>query len=262
MVTKKIDFIGPPGAGKTSLINALEKLQNGWKTRPNFIPEILSTYYQNENVSISERLKSLYHLLQGNRIVTGIDKVKLKSFYSDHFDTHRHVLRTAYQTLSNEEQEREFVKSVRIQLLDGVLKDQLLFEHHKHSASVGLFDDSFCNMLLLSVLPDDTDVEKFIKWADPIRNSHFPDGVIYLYMDIDTLFKRLKTRNRKNTSQLHLTDEELIESLQKQIKLYNKTEEHLQSIDIPVLKVSTSNGQNTYIEHCKDFITSLYNDHA
>ena len=257
MLLKRIDFIGPPGSGKTSLIDDLEKQQNGWKTRSNFIPEILSTHYQKDSVSMSERLKFLYHLLQGNRNVTSIDKIKLKSFYSDHFDTHRHVLRTAYQTSSNDEQEREFVKSVRIQLLDGVLKDQLLFEHHKHSASVGLFDDSFCNMLLLSILPRDINVEKFKQWAEPIRTSHFPNGVIYLYADCDTLLQRLMNRNQKNTSHLHLNDHEMRSSLQSQIDLYEKTEKLLNSIGVPVLKISTTEYKNRYIGQSEKFISSL-----
>jgi len=74
----RIDFIGPPGAGKTSLINATESVKSSWKSRSNFIPEILSTCYQKESVSISERLKSIYHLLQGKKEVKAIDKLKLK----------------------------------------------------------------------------------------------------------------------------------------------------------------------------------------
>ena len=257
MPRKRIDFIGPPGAGKTSLINAIESEHNGWKARSNFIPEILSTFYKKDDVSILVRLKSIYHLLQGNREVIGIDKLKLKRFYSDHFDTHRHVLSTAYRTLSDDEQEREFVKSVRIQLLNEVLKDQLLFEHHKHSASVGLFDDSFCNMLLLSILPQDIDVEKFKERIEPIRTSHFPNGVIYLFADCDTLFKRLIYRKQKNTSHLHLNEDELRFSLQRQIDLYEKTEDLLRSINVPILKVKMSENHDTYIEQSKKFISSL-----
>jgi len=253
----RIDFIGCPGTGKTTLINAIEDIQKNWFSSSSFISEILLTYYQKDNPSVSVRLKSLYNLLQGKKGVTGIDKVRLKHFYSDHFDSHRHVLRTAYRTIFDDEQEREFVKFTRLQLLYDALKAQLFFEHHKHSASVVLFDDSFCNMLLLSILPQNIDVKKFKKWAEPIRTSHFPNGVIYLYADCDTLFKRLRKRKQKNTSHLHLNDDELRSTLRSQIDLYEKTEKLLNSIGVPVLKISTTEDKNRYIELSKKFISSL-----
>lgn len=257
MLTNRIDFIGPPGAGKTSLIYAIENLQNGWKSRSNFIPEVLTTCYRKDRLTYMEHLKFFYYILKGKKRSTGIDKEKLKFFYSEHYDIHRHVLSTAYQTLSEDNQEKEFVKSVRLQLLDDVLKDQLLFKHHKHSASVGLFDDSFCNMLLLSILPRDINVDRFIKWVKPIRTSHLPNGVIYLYADCDTLLKRLMSRKQKNTSHLHMNDHELRSSLQSQIDLYNKTEKLLNSIGVPVLKISTTEDKNKYIDQSKKFISTL-----
>ncbi len=257
MPHKRIDFIGPPGSGKSTVISLIEDIQNNWLARSTLIPQIMSTYYRKHPVSFSDRLKSLYYILKRENKITGIDKVKLKLFYSDNFHIHRHVLLSAYQTLSNDEDEREFVKTVRIELLNEVLKDQLLFQHHSHSATFGLFDDSFCNMLLLSILPRNIKVDMFKAWAEPIRTTHFPDGVIILESNSETLFQRLKTRKRKNSSHLHLDDKKLRVSLERQIDLYEKTEMLLCSIGIPVLKISTVGNQNSYIEKSKEFISSL-----
>lgn len=257
MVANRIDFIGPPGAGKTSLINAIHNLENDCKARSNLIPQILSNCYRKERLSFLDLLQSLYHQVRGEKRVSGIDTEKLRFFYSDHFDVHRHVLHSAYQRFSEDEEELEFVKLVRMQLLYNVLKDQLLLQHHQHSTSVGLFDDSFSNMLLLSILSPNIGVEEFKKWAEPIRSTHFPDGVIYLKTNCEMLFRRLKSRKRKNSSHLHLDDDELRTSLQRQIDLYEKTEVLLHSIGVPVLKISTSRDQSTYVKESIEFISSL-----
>jgi len=252
-----IDFIGPPGVGKSTLIQALEFGSNKYLSRSAIINNILRENFKKQKFSVDDLLKQLYFFISNRKYFAGVDESKLKRFYSDYFNTHRKILLSAYKKFSDQEDEDEIVKAKRIQLLLDVLKDLTLYQHFSDNDFIGLFDDSLSNMLLLSILPENISNKDFVKWSQNICLSRYTDGVVSLFADRKTIMNRLNSRKRVNTAHIGLSEKELREEIERQIRLYKQTINLFSLIDVPILELNSTQSMDILQEKTEQFIESI-----
>jgi len=252
-----IDFIGPPGVGKSTLINALGLKSDRFLSRSSIVNHILRIHFKKQKLSVNDTFKQVYFYFNNQIKIAGVDQSKLKGFYFDHFNQHRGILMSAYEKLSKQSDQDEIVKEKRIQLLFDVLKHITLFQYFSDKSYTGLFDDSLSNMLLLTVLPENISDNDFIKWSQDKKFPQYTDGVVSLVSDRDTLMARLKSRKRVNTAHTGLSEEELKIEVDRQIFLYKRTTELLKLIDIPLLELNSFQSLDLLLKDSKQFIDTL-----
>lgn len=242
---KRIDFLGSPGVGKSTIYSELIKCRNkssNWVT-PEEAALVLAEEYLAQSTGTTMKYFAIatfripflfqFNKLFANQIINkyGAEILKEKgSNYSDFLDA-------ALSGILSKEKE-PMRRLIGINWFYGVYKRTILFENSKSKRTV-LFDESLSQKVYGIILSKKSFLKKTI--PDYFKFMPSPAGLVYCKTDIEELFERITKRHKVIAGHSALSKEELLEYIEVQAEISAIGKNIIKSRDIPVIEIDTSN---------------------
>ncbi len=255
---KKICFIGAPGAGKSTLYNALINGvgQREWLTSIEAKLAVGKLNPGSMDSDIKQRLLRLI-FLRGvffREKYSVISDYILKKIIYESFDSMRLVYEPlfdmAYKGLDSEVKDpvsRMLVSAFFIKLA----KDEMLLNYYNPDKTV-VFDDSMWQSI--------RGVKKYfnsITDKEFISRMPHPDAVVHFFTSAERIFAQIKKRRsdgKLNTSHYSLSDDELYESIKNDLENSRFKTELFERAGIRILKINTASEIHENLILVNDFI--------
>jgi len=253
----RIDFIGAPGCGKTTLVNKfinaslIDEAYKLSKARKLVLGKHFASKHESSKISRFSRWKKI--LLE--KVNPSFDKPKVNAFLAGRMGQFDSLLTSILLNLSeNSASKNTYLRLKRLEWFTRILEDVLIVSEFAEE-SVILCDESLSSKFYQN---DFGMVGKEL--SDSLRNTLLPKGVIYVYCDRETILDRLISR--KKTTVAHSTqqasslskvvDDELIQAK----KVVNELVQH----NVFMLKIDSTKNINCNLEKIKQFILQMRRD--
>ena len=253
----RIDFIGVPGCGKTTLVNQTIKLSKSGRViklshaRKIVLSQGFSSYHSkayNKMVSSSfiTRLRYRFFFRQ--------DRVKLKSFLLEKVSKFEPLLHTILMNVSESHyKSSSYLKIKRLGWFIGLLEDSILVSEYKLDRVV-LCDESLTSKLFQMdfLLNIDEDLKER-------SDELFPDAIVCVLCDEQDLIERLYSRSKitlAHSKGLSDIEKDEITAMQRQVL---RVAEKMREKGVPTLMVNSSNSIQTCLEAISGFIRDFKN---
>lgn len=249
----RIDIIGLPGAGKTTLARKLIKKSND----KIFCDDVYSYIHFALKKTKNERLnyiKIKYISKIINRRVTKsiLNKylyAEVLNMLKENFEIYEHTLKMWDEIFTSESD--TFKKTVSLEELLSVIKDLVLSDNVK-SNKLFLSDESLSQKLHKIRRCDNEELKYAKKFIDVYPR---PRAVIYLKVHVDIVFRQIMNRNEKlATSHIGLTKEQIYKQLQIDDAYFNKCSKILNNKGIKVF-IYDENGDP--MEDLLNYVTTV-----
>ncbi len=260
---KRIDFLGAPGVGKTTLYKELTKQ----RTKPyKFLTseeakiEVAKEYLQ-ENKNINNRfLKSLalnskvfkkQQCFLANNILKNCNKIfPWKEEYSDGLNSVIHGI-----SQSNFPPE---IKLLRYSFLLRKTNEVALIERFTRNDVFVVFEESITHKMIPAGPWDSSeekkDLEKICKLIENV------DYIVLLFADIKTIMERLKNRRkvRPNSAHVKMSKEELEEETMMRLRAADQMTNELEKQGKRIIRINTKKSTNDQMNILKKEIPFLF----
>ena len=229
----RIDIFGAPGSGKTTLLNALvekKKKKRVWLTSIEAKHKILHDNFSKKEKNILDYIKDIIYRYKNGKFTPSYDNKKLKNFFSNKISKYNEFIDLAIKIIGNDKNSPTFVKAKRINWLYSTLQDIILLENY-HNDQIILFDESLLNRSLYLISNYHTKDQNLLK------KLSIPYAFIYMKLDFNNIYKRLKSRKKITLDHSRMSDEELIKKIEKDIHYSEFTYLKLQNYGVEGLVV-------------------------
>ena len=248
----RIDFIGAPGSGKTTLINemlARNTIKNASKLSE-ARRDVLYNFFSPEIESTSQYLKSfiIRKLLRKN--YSTYSKRKLNAFFSKVTEEYDYILHLILNNLVKAENGSGYLKYKRIGWFIQILEDTLLVS--KHSVDKIVFcDESLSSKLLQSDFGlSHQDIN------NKLKDSLMPSAFVHIRCKEELLNKRLLGR-KKLTLQHSGKDYNYREVIKESIRNTDIVAGKLLKLEIPCLQINSEDDIDVNLVKIVKFINEL-----
>lgn len=248
----RIDFIGAPGSGKTTLINemlARNTIKNASKLSE-ARRDVLESFFSPKIESTSQYLKSfvIRKLLRKN--YSTYSKRKLNEFFSKITEEYDFLLGLILNNLVKSEKDSGYLKYKRIGWFIQILEDTLLVS--KYSVYKIVFCDESLSSKILQ--PDFGLSHKDI--TNKLKDSLMPSAFVHVRCKEELLNKRLLGR-KKLTLQHSGMGCDYKEAINESIKTSNIVAGELLKLEIPCLEINSEDDIDVNLVKIMKFINQL-----
>jgi gluconate kinase len=248
----RIDFIGAPGSGKTTLIN--EMLARNTIKKASKLSEarrdVLDNFFSPKIESTSHRIKSfvIRKLLRKN--YSTHSKRKLNEFFSKVTEEYDSLLGLILNNLVKAENGSGYLKYKRIGWFIQILEDTLLVS--KHSVAKIVFCDESLSSKLLQ--PDFGLSYKDIN--KKLKDSLMPSAFVHVLCKEDVLNKRLLVRKKLTLNHSGM-DSDFKEAIKESIIASDVVADKLLKLEIPCLQINSEDHIDDNLVNIVKFINQL-----
>lgn len=248
----RIDFIGVPGCGKTTLVNQTIKLSKSDRViklshaRKIVLREGFSSPYRKEH---SKFISSSFITRFRHKYLFREDRVKLKIFLLENVSKFESLLRLILTNISLSHHEGSaYLKIKRLGWFIGLLEDSILVSEYKRDCVV-LCDESLTSKLF------QPDFRMNIDEVSKERSKElFPDAIVCVLCDENDLLERLNSRSKitfAHSKRLSgITRDEIVATQHQVLRVAEKMKEN----GVPTLMINSSDSIQTCLEAINGFI--------
>ena len=248
----RIDFIGAPGSGKTTLINemlARNTIKNASKLSV-ARQDVLDNFFSPEVETTSQYLKTfiIRKLLRKN--YSTYSKIKLNEFFSREMQEYDSILELILKNAVKTNNGSGYLKYKRIGWFIQILEDTLLVSKHTDDKIV------FCDEPLSSKIlqPDFGLSHKDININ--MKASIMPSAFVHVCCNEELLNERLISR-KKLTLQHSAMDCDYREAIKASIKASEIVAGKLLKLEIPCLQINSEDAIDVNLVKIEKFINHL-----
>ena len=248
----RIDFVGPPGSGKTSVLRhfiANAKMKSTLSLSDAKF-EVLDKNFNEENKEITKQIKS-FIIKKIFKNISSHDKFKLRSFYVKTMFDHKIILELILKNIATRNSNIEYLHFKRINWLVEILESTLLVSEFINDKIV------LCDESLSSKLFQNDFGLSYKDIPNNLKDSLLPNAFIYFYCSEDTLYKRLKSR-KKVTLQHTINNLNFDLQIKNSINEAENILENLLNLDVPYLRLDANNNLDDNISRIKKFIENKF----
>lgn len=236
---KRIDLIGVPGVGKSTILRELKtrRNDNSWCTTNEVVKEILNQHFKKKRYSVQDLILRFSSFFHPSKTYVPVNQDELNVFYSKQLSKDYLIIEKCLQSLLEDQETDSYLKAKRLSFLIDTLEDLKLINHFSSSNTI-LCDESLSAKLFSFVF----DVEQFEdqKSTKTLVSNYLPNGFILMESDENDILKRLKSRNRRTTALAGLDDEKILEKLHIKKVKFKKAAELLMNLNVKGLIIDTS----------------------
>ena len=248
----RIDFIGAPGSGKTTLINemlARNIIKNASKLSE-ARRDVLYDFFAPDTVSTSKYLKSfiIRKLLRKN--YTTYCRRKLNEFFSQVIEEYDSILNLILNNLVKNKSDSDYLKYKRMGWFIQILEDTLLVS--KHSVAKIVFCDESLSSKLLQ--PDFGLSYKDIN--KKLKVSLMPSAFVHVLCKEDVLNKRLLVRKKLTLNHSGM-DSDFKEAIKESIIASDVVADKLLKLEIPCLQINSEDHIDDNLVKIVKFINQM-----
>lgn len=248
----RIDFIGVPGSGKTTLINDLlarNTIKNASKLS-DARREVLNTFFSQEIESISQYLKAfvIRKLLRKNYSIN--NKRKLNEFFSKAMEEYDFLLQKILNNLAKTENSSGYLKIRRIGWFIQILEDTLLVSKYLDDKIV------FCDESLSSKILQSDFGLSHLDIGSKFKESIMPSAFVHVRCNTELLNKRLHLR-KKLTLQHSRMNGDYKKVIEESSKALDIVADKMRKLEIPCLEINSEDKIEVNLGKIVNFVNQL-----
>lgn len=212
---KRIDIIGAPGAGKSTLVKnvLMENTQREWLTSSEAINEVVAKHFSKPKRTISDFVTDFAFRLLKSVPKLPLDDKKYSHFLSVNTQKYNLIIDSAFHFFYENENSPSHIKAKRMGWLVQTLEQITLLEHYCDKCV--LFDESLSSKLFSFVLNRDKLEREGINY---LSSFNLPDGFIFIHLEYDEIISRLDRRPRITFDHARMSKEERIHKCKESIE--------------------------------------------
>lgn len=202
---KRIDIIGAPGAGKSTILNnAIKKRKKeSWLQSTEAFNKVIAEHFSRPPQNLTGHLNNFgYKLLKG-RPKLPLNEKKYSEFLSVNTQKYNFILESAFKFFSKDAVTPPHIKAKRMGWLVQTLERITLLEHYYKGTVV--FDESLSSKLF-SFVVDRAESEN--KDSEYLSLFNLPEGFIYIRLEYEEVLSRLENRPRITFDHARMTEQE------------------------------------------------------
>lgn len=202
---KRIDIIGAPGAGKSTILNCLVKKRKkgSWLQSSEAFNKVIAEHFSLTPQNLMDYINNYgYKLLKG-RPKLPLNEKKYSEFLSVNTQKYNFVIESAFEFFYKDDVTPPHIKAKRMGWLVQTLERITLLEHYCKGTVV--FDESLSSKLFSFVIDHAKSEDKGSEYL-----SHFnlPEGFIYIRLEYEEVLSRLENRPRITFDHARMNEQE------------------------------------------------------
>lgn len=202
---KRIDIIGAPGAGKSTILNnAVKKRKKGtWLQSTEAFNKVIAEYFSLSPQNLADYINNYGHKLLKGRPKLPLNEKKYSEFLSVNTQKYNLIIESAFNFFYKDDVTPPHIKAKRMGWLVQTLEQITLLEEYCNETV--LFDESLSSKLFSFVIDD----EKLkVEGRDYMAPFNLPDGFIYIRLEYEEVLSRLENRPRITFDHARMTEQE------------------------------------------------------
>ena len=254
---KRIDFFGPPGCGKTTILEAVMKSAvrpRNWYTGKEFyLMANYSLFHKKNGHSLNLIKRTGFRLFKKKRLLP-INQKERDRFFSQELLPYQNLLRRVNDNFGKDALAGPDIKSYRMVRFKEELENVLLLEHMKEDGWV-FFEESLTYRYFEALGEAFTDEEHL----SMLKDNPFPpaDGYICIQASFDTLMKRLSSRRKVTRAHRQMNKSDIGHHVQTSIRNTTTALQVLEAMNKPVLKIGEEDSVNQAAGKIHPFVMQL-----
>lgn len=234
---KRVDLFGPPGSGKTTILQAVIKSPDrpdNWYTNKEFYLMACYKLFENKNSHPLDLIKRTgFRLLKKKRLLP-ISREDRDRFLSSQLQPYKQLLRRVNDSFGKDTLAIPEINSYRMVRFREELENVLLLEH-VHEDGLVLFEESLTYRYFEATGGVHTDEEHLRLF----QTNPFPPagGYICIRASFDTLMKRLSRRWKVTHAHRKMSKTNIRRHVQASIRNTDTALKVLEAMNKPVLKI-------------------------
>ncbi len=254
---KRIDILGPPGSGKTTILMSVMKSKNRkekWYTDKEFFLLANMLLFKKKKYGFSDIIKTSAFKFLKKKSLLPVCQEQRECFLSESLQKYHGLIDFVNTSFNQDTQAKPDIKVYRSLLFKNELEKVVLLEHVKKQGVV-FFEESLMYRYFESV-GDNCSVDQHIK---RIKENDLPmaNACICLMENIDTLLKRLANRNKVTRAHRQMTIDEIELHVKKSIRNTKVAVKVLTKMNVPVLKIGEGDSVHQSVRKIHQFITQF-----
>ena len=251
---KRIDILGPPGSGKTTISRAIINSPGGHNIfSPRHVKaNILAEKFRSDVVSLPDVLRDIVFRLFKGYPAPRIDQASLASFLRDNLARYDELIEKAIDSVSKDRDTSPIMRAKRIGWLVSSFEDIALLEAFC-SEKIVICDESLFTRVLLLAFPTSSTIEQI----KPYSSLFVPDFFIYLRISRDELLNRLRQRARVTFDHSGIHEAEMEAAVGRSIDALELSFQRAQALGVKGIEIDAERDLDKNLDEIKRHLLQL-----
>lgn len=257
MGMRRVDLIGPPGCGKTTILDAVMKSAGrpgNWYTGKEFYLMASYTLFHKKSRDLLDLIKHTGFLLFKRKRLLPISREDRDRFFFKELLPYQNLLRRMNDYFGIDVLATPDIKSYRMLRFKEELERVLLLQHVKEEGWV-FFEESLTYRYFEALGEVYSDEEHLAMF----RENPFPpaDGYICIQAPFDALMKRLSSRGEVTRAHRQMNQTDIRRHVQKSIRNTTTALKVLEAMNKPILKIGEEESFRQAVGKIQPFVMQL-----